>query len=138
MTRRSPTSRSRRRPGRAARACTRRPATGRGRPRLRRCRARYPAPGAGGPPPDERQAAALDRYDNERRRELLATLECFLGARSSIAATARALFIHPNTLRQRLDRVAELTGLDLATEDLLSLELAVKRHRLAPASGDRA
>jgi len=34
--------------------------------------------------------------------------------------------------------VAELTGLDLATEDLLSLELAVKRHRLAPASGDRA
>ena len=47
--------------------------------------------------------------------------------------TARKLFIHANTLRQRLDRIEKLTGLDLATEDLLSLELAVKLVRLRRA-----
>ena len=49
--------------------------------------------------------------------------------------TARKLFIHANTLRQRLDRIQKLTGLDLATEDLLSLELAVKLVRLRRAGG---
>jgi purine catabolism regulator len=49
--------------------------------------------------------------------------------------TARKLFIHTNTLRQRLDRIQKLTGLDLATEDLLSLELAVKLVRLRRAGG---
>ena len=49
--------------------------------------------------------------------------------------TARKLFIHANTLRQRLDRIEKLTGLDLATEDLLSLELAVKLVRLRRAGG---
>ena len=44
--------------------------------------------------------------------------------------TARALFIHPNTLRQRLARIEELTGLNLEEEDLLSLELAIKLARL--------
>ena len=45
------------------------------------------------------------------------------------------LFIHANTLRQRLERIQKLTGLDLATEDLLSLELAVKLVRLRRAGG---
>ncbi|MBX6768209.1 MAG: helix-turn-helix domain-containing protein, partial [Actinomadura rubrobrunea] len=30
---------------------------------------------------------------------------------SSLEATARLLFVHPNTVRYRLRRVAELTGL---------------------------
>ena len=49
--------------------------------------------------------------------------------------TARKLFIHANTLRQRLERIEKLTELDLATEDLLSLELAVKLVRLRRAGG---
>ena len=44
--------------------------------------------------------------------------------------SARALFIHPNTLRQRLGRIEELTGLRLDEDDLLSLELAIKLARL--------
>ena len=51
-------------------------------------------------------------------------------ARCSLVAAARSLFIHTNTLRQRLRRVEMLTGLDLDTEDLLSLELAIKVMRL--------
>jgi DNA-binding PucR family transcriptional regulator len=58
------------------------------------------------------------------------TLEQYLRDRRSITTTARALYIHPNTLRQRLDRIRELSGLDLGEEDLLSLELALKLARL--------
>jgi GAF domain-containing protein len=72
----------------------------------------------------------LMEYDRRRRSQLVATLEQYLRDRRSIATTARALYIHPNTLRQRLDRIEKLSGLALADEDLLSLELAVKLVRL--------
>jgi len=72
----------------------------------------------------------LADYDRERRTQLVDTLERYLRDRRSIATTARALYVHPNTLRQRLGRIEELSGLDLAAEDLLSLELAVKLMRL--------
>jgi DNA-binding PucR family transcriptional regulator len=50
-----------------------------------------------------------------------------------VTETARALTVHPNTLRQRLDRIQTLTDIDLATTDLLGLELAIKFARLKPA-----
>jgi hypothetical protein len=83
--------------------------------------------------PDRRHAeaiAVLAAYDAKRRTDLLGTLERHLGDRGALAATARALYIHTNTLRQRLDRIESLTGLTLAGEDLLSLELALKLARL--------
>ena len=54
--------------------------------------------------------AKLAEYDRERGASLLATLEEFLGRRGNISATSDALFVHPNTLRQRLRRIADLTG----------------------------
>jgi GAF domain-containing protein len=83
--------------------------------------------------PYDRHCEAVERlmdYDRKRRSQLVATLEQYLRDRRSIATTARALYIHPNTLRQRLDRIEKLSGLALAEEDLLSLELAVKLVRL--------
>ncbi len=83
--------------------------------------------------PHDRHFAAIERlmdYDRRRRSQLVATLEQYLRDRRSNAVTARALYIHPNTLRQRLDRIEKLSGLDLGSEDLLSLELAVKLVRL--------
>jgi len=94
---------------------------------------RYLAQLPSGHAPDERHAqaiATLAAYDAKRRTELLRTLERHLGDRGALAATARALYIHTNTLRQRLDRIEALTGLELAQEDLLSLELALKLARL--------
>jgi len=38
------------------------------------------------------------------------TATCYLESTPSLEATARALFIHPNTVRYRLRRIAELTG----------------------------
>jgi GAF domain-containing protein len=83
--------------------------------------------------PHDRMRAAVDlliAYDNRRRTALLDTLERYLAERRSVIESARALFIHPNTLRQRLARIEELTGLQLDQDDLLSLELAIKLARL--------
>ena len=73
---------------------------------------------------------ALIEYDHGRNGRLVETLERYLAARCSVAASARALYIHPNTVRQRLERIQQITGLDLQAEDLLSLELALKVARL--------
>lgn len=42
--------------------------------------------------------------------ELLETLWCYLDNGRSLEATARELFVHPNTVRYRLKKVAELIG----------------------------
>lgn len=89
-----------------------------------------------GESPDDRHRAAVDRliaYDRQRRSQLVPTLEQYLRDRSRVA-TARALYIHPNTLRQRLERIEALSELDLESEDLVSLELALKLARLRAAT----
>jgi hypothetical protein len=83
--------------------------------------------------PRDRMRNAVDvliAYDKRRRSSLLDTLERYLAERRSVIESARALFIHPNTLRQRLARIEELTGVELDHDDLLSLELAIKLARL--------
>ena len=76
---------------------------------------------------------ALLEHDRQRRTALLDTLEEYLARRRSVADTARTLYIHPNTLRQRLARIERVTELTLDAEDLLALELAVKLVRLDDA-----
>jgi len=44
--------------------------------------------------------------------ELLSTLWCYLDNGRSLEATARELFVHPNTVRYRLKRVSEVIGWD--------------------------
>ena len=56
---------------------------------------------------------ALLAHDAQRRTALLDTLEEYLARRRSVADTARTLYIHPNTLRQRLARIERVTGLKL-------------------------
>ena len=67
--------------------------------------------------------------------QLLATLEEFLRRHGSISATSEALYVHPNTLRQRLRRIGELSGLDLRRDDWLAIEIAVKMVKLQHALG---
>ena len=64
------------------------------------------------------------------------TLEDFLRRRGNISATSDALFVHPNTLRQRLRRIQELSGIDLRRDDWLMVEIAVKLVRLEEALGN--
>jgi sugar diacid utilization regulator len=85
----------------------------------------------GGPQDDLRTAVdRLVAYDDERGTQLLATLERYLENGRSLTTSARELSVHVNTLRQRLDRIEALTGMALADEDLLALQLAIKLARL--------
>jgi GAF domain-containing protein len=77
----------------------------------------------------------LAEYDEQRAAQLLTTLEEFLRRHGSISATSEALYVHPNTLRQRLRRIAELSGLDLRGDDWLAIEIAVKMVKLRRALG---
>jgi GAF domain-containing protein len=69
-------------------------------------------------------------YDRDRGSSLLPTLEEFLERRGSISATSEALYIHANTLRQRLRRIGDLSGIDLRRDDWLMIEIAVKLVQL--------
>jgi DNA-binding PucR family transcriptional regulator len=79
--------------------------------------------------------ARLAEYDAQRSTALLRTLEEFLRRRGNISATAEALYVHPNTLRQRLRRIMELSGIDLRRDDWLMVEIAVKLVKLQAALG---
>jgi DNA-binding PucR family transcriptional regulator len=60
----------------------------------------------------------------------LDTLEAFLDNRGNAVRTSRLLYIHANTLRQRLQRIERVAGIDLEREDWLSLAIAVKVVKL--------
>jgi GAF domain-containing protein/sugar diacid utilization regulator len=79
--------------------------------------------------------AKLSEYDSQRGAQLVSTLEEFLRRHGSISATSEALYVHPNTLRQRLRRIGELSGLDLRRDDWLAIEIAVKMVKLQQALG---
>jgi putative methionine-R-sulfoxide reductase with GAF domain len=72
----------------------------------------------------------LVAYDGRKGTQLLDTLEAFLDHRGGLVATSRALYIHTNTLRQRLDRVERVSGVDLGRDDWLSLAVATKVVKL--------
>jgi GAF domain-containing protein len=75
----------------------------------------------------------IAEYDRQRQTALLRTLEEFLRRQGNISATAEALYVHPNTLRQRLRRIQELSGIDLRKDDWLLVEIAVKMVKLQEA-----
>jgi GAF domain-containing protein len=69
-------------------------------------------------------------YDRVKRTSLIETLSVFLDLRSRNEA-ARALFVHRNTLGQRLGRIESLTGIDLSESgEWFPLQLALKIHRV--------
>ena len=70
-------------------------------------------------------------YDDERQRDLAATLETYLEQARHHARTCEVLHIHPNTLYQRLDRVTEVLGPRWKEPDrALELQVALRLHRL--------
>jgi DNA-binding PucR family transcriptional regulator len=84
--------------------------------------------------PDARAALISDVYEPLMGggHALLDTLTTYLEQGSSLEATARLLFVHPNTVRYRLRRVAELTEYTpSAGRDGFTLWVAVALGRLA-------
>lgn len=69
-------------------------------------------------------------YDGRRGTDLVDTLCAYYAHRSNVAATARALHVHVNTLLKRLDRAGDVLGLDLRDENDLELRLGLRLHQL--------
>jgi sugar diacid utilization regulator len=65
----------------------------------------------------EETVAPLLAYDDQYETELVRTLETFLDEDGSVARTSEKLFTHRHTIRYRLERVRELTGLDVSSTD---------------------
>ncbi len=59
----------------------------------------------------------LVAYDDQYETDLVQTLETFLDADANVAGTASRLFTHRHTIRYRLERVRDLTGLDVSSTD---------------------
>ncbi|TDE30941.1 PucR family transcriptional regulator [Actinomadura sp. 6K520] len=76
--------------------------------------------------------APIREHDGRRGGELEATLRAFLDHDGHWQATAAALQVHVNTLRNRLTKIAELTGRDTArTADRVDLFLALRAADMA-------
>ncbi|WP_072802528.1 PucR family transcriptional regulator [Rhodococcoides yunnanense] len=68
--------------------------------------------------------------------ELLHTLQTFISCEGNRRASAKALYVHPNTVDYRLKRIETLTGVDpLSSAGLMSLHAATIVDLVATAEG---
>lgn len=75
----------------------------------------------------------LLEYDRKKSTELVRTLESYFKNNSNINKTSEELFTHYNTILYRLERIQEITKLDLNdANDRLNLELAMRLRSLFP------
>jgi sugar diacid utilization regulator len=73
----------------------------------------------------------LVAYDEQYETDLVRTLEAFLEADGNVAGTAQRLFTHRHTIYYRLERVRELSGLDVSSSDgREKLSLGLKSMRV--------
>ncbi|HVA19144.1 MAG TPA: helix-turn-helix domain-containing protein [Solirubrobacteraceae bacterium] len=73
----------------------------------------------------------LVAYDEQYETDLMRTLETFLEADGNVAGTAQRLFTHRHTIYYRLERVRELSGLDVSSSDgREKLSLGLKSMRV--------
>jgi purine catabolism regulator len=76
----------------------------------------------------------LIEYDRAQRTDLIETLSAYFAHKGNLSATAEALFVHRNTLLYRMERIREISGLDLDDpETRLGIQLALRAHRLLTA-----
>jgi sugar diacid utilization regulator len=81
----------------------------------------------------------LRQASSTRGNTLIETLTAYFQHGQSLEATARALFVHPNTVRYRLRQAADVTGLSATdAREALTLQLALVLGRQArrPADDD--
>ncbi|MGD9531749.1 MAG: PucR family transcriptional regulator, partial [Pseudonocardia sp.] len=66
-------------------------------------------------------------YDQQRGADLVRTLAFYLDRGGSYSATSSALVVHRNTLKYRLQRIRQISGLDLSDpETCFNLQLATR------------
>lgn len=73
-----------------------------------------------------RSLRELRKYDAENKANLEMTARVYVGADMEIAATAKALFQHPNTVRYRLTKIQKLMNLEGSAMFLPMLSLTMQ------------
>ncbi|MGW4945002.1 PucR family transcriptional regulator [Actinoplanes sp. NPDC004185] len=77
----------------------------------------------------------LIEYDRKHGSHLIATLTAWLDHYGDVVAAARSSFVHPNTFRYRLRRLADVGGIDLGDPD--ERFAAMLQLRLRPEAGEQ-
>jgi DNA-binding PucR family transcriptional regulator len=80
-------------------------------------------------------AARLVAYDEQHNTNLVETLRAWLDAFGDVTEASAALFVHPNTFRYRLRRLAEVGGIDLTDPDARFAAMLQLRVFTQPGSG---
>jgi DNA-binding PucR family transcriptional regulator len=79
----------------------------------------------------EETIGPVDRYDEANGSQLTETLVTFLTNDESLTKTAADLFAHRHTVRYRLEKIGEITGLSVfKTEHKERLGLGLKARSL--------
>jgi DNA-binding PucR family transcriptional regulator len=82
------------------------------------------------------QVAHIATYDRRKGADLLDTLETYLECAGNLTKTSNRLFVHRNTLIQRLERLQSLCEIDLQERsNCLTLQVAIKRYKLRSNRG---
>ncbi len=77
------------------------------------------------------QVARIATYDRRKGTDLLDTLETYLECAGNLTKTSNRLFVHRNTLIQRLERLQSLCEIDLQERsNWLTLQVAIKIYKL--------
>jgi GAF domain-containing protein len=77
------------------------------------------------------QIAHIVNYDRRKNTDLLDTLETYLECAGNLTKTADRLFVHRNTLIQRLERLQSLCDIDIQDRsNWLTLQVAIKVYKL--------
>jgi DNA-binding PucR family transcriptional regulator len=83
----------------------------------------------------EQTIGRLEDYDRRKRTDLAHTLETYLDCSGVARHAAKALYLHPHSLRYRLRRIVEIQALDLDDPmTRLSTHLALKLRALIATS----
>lgn len=86
---------------------------------------------------EARRILRIDVYNALERAggSLLSTVDTFIATGGVLEGTARAVFVHPNTIRYRMRRVAEVTGFSpFVPHEAFVLHVALTIGRLDPTS----
>ncbi|HEU5380846.1 MAG TPA: GAF domain-containing protein [Ktedonobacteraceae bacterium] len=77
------------------------------------------------------QVGRIASYDSRKGTDLLDTLDTYLECAGNLTRTSNRLFVHRNTLIQRLERLQSLCEIDLQERsNWLTLQVAIKVYKL--------
>lgn len=74
---------------------------------------------------------SLVEYDRQNETNMVETLDCYFACKCNVSETAKALYIHRNTLIYRIEKIKTILGRDLKnSEERLLLQLGLRIYQV--------